>query len=146
MTYPDAVLHNQWPGNELQNSTTLNTRIDQQLNTLVPRVTDGGWITPTLLNSWVSFDGGATFGIPQYRLKSGVVQVAGLAKSGTINPIFTLPAGFRPNKEIMFLVMAGGGTARIDITPAGSLFLSAYAYSGNNSYLSLNGIEFIPDA
>jgi hypothetical protein len=49
------------------------------------------WITPTLLNSWVSM------GVLGYRKKDNTVQVKARIKSGVIGqPFMILPSGFRP--------------------------------------------------
>lgn len=62
---------------------------------------DTGWIDMQLLNGWVHFDSGLAY--PggggrscQYRRLGGIVQLRGLARSGTVGQVFTnMPPGFR---------------------------------------------------
>lgn len=62
---------------------------------------DSGWIAPTLQNSWTNY--GSPWEEAAYRKISGIVHIRGLVKPGTIGnttPIFTLPAGYRPNSDM----------------------------------------------
>lgn len=88
-------------------SALLNRGIDA-INTYLRDIMlagDTGWITPSLLNSWVSV-GGQTI---QYRRLNGIVYLRGRASGGTTATIFTLPEGFRPTQS--FVVAVGDGTA-----------------------------------
>jgi hypothetical protein len=107
---------------------------------------DTGWITPTLGNSWVSFDAGAVFDIPQYRLRGGVVWLKGAMKSGTISAAaFTLPAGYRPLKKIQFAAVSNAFTAQFSVFANGDIQVTGYATGGSNAFVSLNGVQFIAE-
>lgn len=68
-----------------------------------------GWITATLLNSWVVYTAGDYM---QYRkLADGTVMATGRIKSGTTTAgtsLFNLPAGYRPGKSFWFPVHVSG--------------------------------------
>lgn len=57
----------------------------------------GGWITATLLNGWVTYD--AASQPVQYRKIGTRVDVRGDVRAGTADPIFNLPAEYRPLKD-----------------------------------------------
>lgn len=87
---------------------------------------DTGWITPTLLNSWVNF--GAPYRTCQYRRLNGVVYVSGLLKSGTTTAntvLFNLPAGFRPSANLFFGTQSNSAMATVQLAGNGDLSLSA---------------------
>ena len=65
---------------------------------------------------------------------SGLVAING-TQSGTM---FTLPAGYRPTGQLIFLVMSGSGPARIDVMMNGNVSI-ATAVPG---WISTNGISF----
>ena len=106
------------------------------------RFTVQDWQTPTLLNSWVAF--GSSNNVAGYWLDPmGVVHLRGVLKSGTVSTgstgtIFTLPAGCRPQKEEIFAVASNGLFGVCRVLADGSV----KAYSGSNTYFSLDGITF----
>jgi len=60
-------------------------------------LTDTGWIVPTLTGGWADY--GSPYSPAAYRRVGKRVYLRGLVKDGSFgsaNPIFTLPAGFRP--------------------------------------------------
>jgi hypothetical protein len=102
----------------------------------------GDYITPTLANGWVHW--GSPFGNAGYKMMAGsVVHLRGLVKNGTVNgtaEIFTLPVGYRPDVQQLFVTAAGGGTlGRIDIFTDGRVV----ALAGNNGFMGLDGITFV---
>ena len=106
----------------------------------------GGWVQPTLGNSWVSFDGGASYPIPQYTVRAGLVVMTGVMKSGTLAAtVFTLPAGFRPLKIKGFITASNTASCRIDITAAGVVQVGAYQTGGSNVSVYLDGICFLAE-
>ena len=102
----------------------------------------GGWIAPTLGNSWVDFLAGVA--PTAYRRIGDVVELRGAIKSGTVNTtVFTLPAGARPTAGIeIFPVVAGAGGARLDIGTNGTVTVRSYFSSGSNSMVTLSGVRF----
>lgn len=108
---------------------------------------DTGWTVATLGNSWTSFDGGAVWEVPSYRLFRGVVYVKGLMKGGTVAAgAFTLPVGMRPLKKRQFLTSASTGavSAAINIDSAGVLVVSGYGTGATNASVSLE-LSFIAE-
>jgi len=104
------------------------------------------WATPVLQNGWLNFAGngysGTTYDTAAYtRTSSGLVALRGLVKNGS-GTIFTLPAGYRPSEQLVFLTVAGSDTTagRVDILPDGSVSLQV----GSNGYVSLDSIRFMP--
>lgn len=100
--------------------------------------TDGAWITPTLLNSWVSFDNGAVYEIPQYTKAGRFVVLKGLMKSGT-GIAFTLPAGYRPLKRRQFITAnaAGARTSFIEVSANGDVNVAAFGTGASNAGVSI---------
>ena len=97
------------------------------------------WTTPTLLNAWVSFGP-----VPRFRrLSSGLVIMTGAVSSGTNhpNPMFTLPAGFRPIDEHRLPVMSNGVLGWISVFNTGNVGL----VSGSNTWVDLSNIKFYAD-
>lgn len=95
---------------------------------------------PSFENSWVNFDS-STQATAAYRIDAlGYVHLKGLVKDGTVGDcaIFTLPAGYRPEKIIRFAVTANGAFGEVGVKTTGLVRLGV----GNNAYGSLDGITF----
>jgi hypothetical protein len=114
----------------------------------VTLTTTGTWqdATSLLVNSWVNYAAGhRTVG---YR-KSAIGQVflRGLVKSGTAPSvtIFTLPSGFRPAQQEIFMQASNLGQARVDVFTTGAVQVVSYIGSGSNAFVSLAGINFDSD-
>lgn len=110
-----------------------------------PRVTRIDWQAPALANGWSNYaDGYVTAG---YCLADdGWVRFRGMIKNGTFNtsaPLFTLPAEFRPVARHLFPVSTAvsgyeAKMGRVDVKANGDVLV----LSGNNAWLSLDGIAF----
>lgn len=100
------------------------------------------WVAPTLLNSWANY--GGSFQNAGYRKNGDVVEIRGTVKSGTINPIFTLPAGFRPPAIHSFICSSNNGydIAYVEVNTSGDVKVFGYNAGGNNSFVSLAQIRF----
>jgi hypothetical protein len=97
------------------------------------------WRTPTLQSSWVNY--GGVFETARYMRQNGMTIIQGLVKSGTVgagNPIFTLPAGFRPRAQIMFPSVGNSAFARIDVLSTGEVEPTV----GSTTWTNLTGIAF----
>lgn len=107
-------------------------------------ITNPAKIAVTYQNSWV--DWGAPYqGARYWRDKNGVVHIDGLIKSGSVTAtatIFTLPAGYRPAANLIFMVGSGAGFAasRLDVLPSGAVQVGAAGWS--NSLASISGVSF----
>jgi len=99
---------------------------------------DDVWIAPNLINGWVNAGGNAaTAGY--WRDPFGVVRLRGTIYPGS-GTIFTLPAGYRPPKEMLFPAAAGATPPirSISVGTDGSVSVNA----SNVDWLSLSGIAF----
>ena len=102
------------------------------------RASDEAYTNATYLNSWVDY--GTTHNkAGYYKSLNGVVHLQGVVKSGTIGqPIFTLPTGYRPSKTLLFTVPSNGAFGVLEIQTDGDVI----ATTGNNTYVSLEGVSF----
>lgn len=92
------------------------------------------WTAVSFSGSWVDY--GSTFNTCAYRRIGNIVQVKGVAKSGTADTtIFTLPAGYRPPATVMTATATSAGTFRLDVTAAGEVYTTG---SSANSYVSVD--------
>jgi hypothetical protein len=114
----------------------------EDLNTYLTPFADTSWTAvSTFTNSWANL-GGAGNTVAQYRRRSGFTVVAGLVALGSLNPMFVLPAGYRPSFQRYFTVEVNGGTLRIDVKTDGTVLPVIYHGSGTNAYVSLDGLTF----
>ena len=96
---------------------------------------------PAFQNGWTNY--GSVFNTAGYFKDSmGIVHLKGLVRGGTIGinrAIFTLPAGYRPEKEELHPVITSEtAMGRLDIETDGKVV----AYQGSPSWYSLDGITF----
>lgn len=95
------------------------------------------WATPTLLNSWAQQTNYTDVGY--YKDENGWVWLRGALVSGTApNTLFTLPAGYRPAKIMVFGTESASGACRITVNPDGTVVPTIAA--SNNA--CLDGIAF----
>ena len=105
--------------------------------------TTGGWVAPTLTNSWADYGGSNR--VCEYRkMPDGTIMVRGQVRSGTTNAaIFTLPTGCRPTYAENFLCMAYlTAPALVNVGTDGVVKVIRYGTGGDNTYVSLAGIRF----
>lgn len=90
------------------------------------------------LNGWKNY--GGDYGIVNYQKdEKGFVHLSGMIKSGLLNKVaFVLEDGFRPTQKTMNIVLTNGTVGRLNISADGSVI----PCSGNNSWVSLDGISF----
>lgn len=96
---------------------------------------------PAFQGGWASYDNGATYTLPGFRKDpTGRVALKGLIKNGTIaGPIFTLPVGYRPTKELLFAPSNNSNaTTDVRVRADGTVYCAV----GVNTWLTLDGIEF----
>ena len=121
-----------------ENTRDLAVRAEQRTRGLAP--TDTTWRTPTLINSWANF--GGAYAPASYRKDgAGFVHLRGLVKTGLAgSTVFVLPVGFRVDAsgQELFVTIANGVVASIEVLPAGDVYSSA----AGTSYVSLAGITF----
>lgn len=128
-------------------STTTIIQADAGQALAVLGLTDGGWVVPTLQNSWVNY--GASYAAAGHRKVGSIVYLRGSVKSGTTaegTPLFTLPAGSRPPSDRAFAcVQYSGSTAsmyRLVVASSGQVLLAGLT---TNFQVVLDGAFFHVD-
>lgn len=104
-----------------------------------------GWVQVAggvgFAGAWTNYGGSTWATAAYYKDAFDRVHLRGMVKSGSIpGPIFYLPAAYRPPKSKLFACMTSSEViGRVDI---GYVDGAVYAFSGNNGYVSLDGISF----
>jgi hypothetical protein len=101
----------------------------------------------TLVNGWTS----APFGTAaaSVMVTSGIVHFKGAIASGTSALAFTLPAAFRPSKNVFIPVdLCNATNGRLDISPSGQVSVEAEGgtFSNAQCFTSLDGAWFAKSA
>jgi hypothetical protein len=102
------------------------------------------WTNIPLQNGWVNYNTASFPGAQYTKASDGVVHLRGLIRAGTMGgniPIGSLPAGFRPKERTLMYSVNNTEQVRIDITNDGQIIAS----SAYNTWLSLDGLSFIPE-
>ncbi len=129
----------------LQKGLTFQDNVVSQWITLRATIQDD-WVAPTLLNSWLQYDG-VSAPVGYRKDPDGRVWLRGTIKSGTTTnrtPIFILPAGYLPAYEhylATYGAIAGpaDGFASVYVVPSGQVQVGTVA---NSSWLGLENISF----
>lgn len=97
------------------------------------------WIAPTLLSSWLIF--GSDWEDPAYAKDSqNIVHLRGLVRNGIIGvTVFLLPAGYRPNKKLIFAVKDSTLVGGVDVLSSGEV---RFRTGTASNWVSLSGISF----
>lgn len=97
---------------------------------------------PSYENSWVAY--GGAFAAPAFRMDSdGWVHLRGIAKSGTMGTaIFTLPAGYRPLRDVYTVAMADANVCAYVRVIASSGAVAISSSTGTNGYVSISNVKF----
>jgi hypothetical protein len=85
-------------------------------------------------------DGGNEVTGAFYKDAWGIVHLKGLVVGGTTGTIFTLPAGYRPSKNLAEIVVRGAGTAELVVLPNGQVQIM----SGSSS-VAFDGVTWRAD-
>jgi Tfp pilus assembly protein PilE len=97
----------------------------------------------TLQNSWTWY--GTIYSSPRYtKSADGMVVVNGLIHAGTAangTVVATLPVGYRPAAEELFLSPSNGAWGRMDVLPNGNIITDGIS----NAWVSLDTIAFFPE-
>jgi hypothetical protein len=90
------------------------------------------WVSPSLINSWVSASTPNTPAGYRVNARTGNVELQGLVSGGSSGTIaFTLPAGYRPLNSVYFATNGGG----VEVTAGGSVYITG-------TTVGLNGVFF----
>lgn len=128
---------------DLRNSTVkskvfanADARVEELEQDVKNIVTQEAWITPTLLNGWLTSDG---YTIGYYKDTLGIVRIKGKVKSGQVpSVIFSLPVGYRPKQNTYFAGIANDAFSFIYVASSGSVIVQ----TGGNFYVDLSTISF----
>lgn len=102
--------------------------------------TEEVWTAPTLLNSWDNYDTATYAGAGYRKSAAGQVYLRGLLKTGALGTVmFTLPAGYRPAKDLhLVIAIFNGAVGDIQVKANGDV----YAYGTNATWTSLSNLSF----
>jgi len=126
-------------------ATAWGQPITTEVNRMTPLVVaPTAWTAVTFQNNWINFDANATI---RYRKSGDMAQLQGCMKNGTLGygvAAFTLPTGFRPRADSVFLTpMGGNGVAMVFIQTNGVISVASSAVAGGtNAFVYLDGIAF----
>ena len=112
-------------------------KVSEQINLLR---TAPEWIEVTsFANTWVNFNA-ANNSAAYCKDAMGFVHIRGMVKDGTDwSTIFTLPVGYRPAKQEIFVTISNDAVGRIDINTDGGV--GSYVIN-DPTWVSLDGITF----
>jgi hypothetical protein len=100
-------------------------------NTVTP--VDSGWITPTLNSGYTNYS--SPYGPVKYRKIGNIVNIQGIISNAAVGVVFTLPVGFRPDRQLIFYpAVNGGGASRLDIRQNGDVFIDTTSTSSWYSF------------
>jgi hypothetical protein len=105
-------------------------------------------LSPGFSGNWANFEAAGTVQTCKYRKSGdGRVILRGTVKrtAGGGNNIFTLPAGYRPTKQEIFICQGVGGAIRVDVSAAGVVSAPNISEAGEYNYLSLSTVAFYTD-
>jgi len=123
---------------------TITARID---TLLVPEawhiVGDPG--EPVFENLWTNYTASSKFNVASfYKDHLGTVHLKGLvvvtSGTGVGTVMFTLPIGYRPEKQLIVAQIGDSALVRLDVRVDGSVLLAVGAGAGS---LSIEGISFL---
>jgi hypothetical protein len=97
------------------------------------------WIEPTLINNWVPFGIDTEHTASYCKEFNGYVNLRGTIRGGVQGELFTLPIGFRPQKNETFAISSNYRFAEVVIFANGSVQVRG----GSGEFISLTGIRFI---
>jgi hypothetical protein len=100
------------------------------------------WTAATYLNSWASYSAGTHYVAEYYKDEYGWMNIRGTINTGASGTVaFTLPTGFRPAKELQYLMLAFGGSGQVRISANGDVTI--FNVTGNvSTFLVLDGLRF----
>lgn len=121
----------------LSNGLTLGDNFNAEIRTL-DFTTRAAWIdVGALLGSWVAYASNTS---PGYSVVGYDVVLRGRVKGGSIGgPVLYLPAGYRPERLMLFPVRGNGIFASVQVNPADG---SVTPIDGTSDDVSLDSVRF----
>lgn len=118
-------------------------------SSITPTVVGGGGGAPPFASGWASFNVGTYGNVRFWKDAQGFVHIESVATPSGSPPdlIFTLPAGFRPAKEVNFLTRVGaaGSMGLISVAANGDVRRRAGS-AGDGTSVFLDGAMFFAEA
>ncbi|MCP3773667.1 hypothetical protein NLX71_10130 [Paenibacillus sp. MZ04-78.2] len=125
----------------------LLARVSVLENTKAQKI-QGQWITPTLLNGWVS-EGSGYSNPGYYKDQFGIVHLSGVIRGGTTSTftaLFYLPAWYRPKNRLNLAIftfdVSSTGICSLHIEAGGAVKIGSI---NCKQYISLDGISFLAE-
>jgi hypothetical protein len=102
------------------------------------------WISPTLLNGFQQYATAGYQSVGYFKDSCGRVFLRGLLERSAASSasIFQLPVGYRPAKQTLFVILANGNAARLDISSGGNVSVNTAVSATWYVYFSLDGLSF----
>jgi hypothetical protein len=122
---------------DLQKQVDVLVNRDQSIDWIVVGITTGA---PAFQNGWGHYGGGWE-SVAFRKDSSGTVHLRGLGLGALNVTIFTLPVGFRPPANLIFVVDATAAMGRLNVYADGTMTCSVGTPTG---YLSFSGVTFRP--
>ena len=91
-------------------------------------LSDSGWITATLNSGYTSYS--SPYGPVAYRKIGNIVNIQGITNECPTGVVFTLPAGYRPEQQIIIASQMNNALGRLDIRRNGEVYISGGANTG----------------
>jgi hypothetical protein len=99
------------------------------------------WIALTLTSPWTHY--GAPYGPAWYRKVNDEVQLRGLVQNGAAGSVIaSMPVGFRPQFEPIFIVSSGTGVGEIRVDTAGAVKYNVLLAGTYANWLSLSQVRY----
>ena len=96
---------------------------------------------PSLSAGWSIF--ASDWAPPRYYVGlQSLITIQGLIKGGADGVVFNLPAGCRPDKNIMFVIKTNSGFASLYVQPNGAVVVSG----SDATWTALDGVSFYATA
>ena len=97
-------------------------------------LSDSGWITVTLNSGYTHY--GDPYGPVKYRKIGNIVNIQGITNENPTGVVFTLPAGYRPEIQIIVSAAMNNDQGRLDIQKNGNVEITNIPSSGWCSFLT----------
>lgn len=91
-------------------------------------LSDSGWITATLNSGYTHY--ADPYGPVKYRKIGNIVNIQGITNENTVGVAFTLPAGYRPEVQLIIAAEMSNGLGRLDIQKNGNVEIISVPNTG----------------
>jgi hypothetical protein len=123
-------------------TSTLKPKVKSPFKNLIAALIAAiqSWQVPTFSSGWHNWGDASYTDAGYYRDFFGRVHLQGLITGGTMAAAaFTLPVGYRPNKNLIFACVSSGSAVEIRVNSSGAVVMMN---GTNTNWFSLNNISF----